>query len=88
MKKTEFDEDRVARALAERDGGRPVSELAEVYGVSDVTLYKWERQYTGLNPEGIRQLRQLRDENRALRRTVESLEKDNRVLQEILAKKP
>ncbi len=88
MKKPQFDENLIADVLAESDGGRPVADLAEAYGVSDVTLYKWRRQYAGLEPDGIRLLRTLKDENRTLRRTLAALEQDNCALKGLLEKKP
>lgn len=88
MKKPQFDEDLIADVLAENEGGRSVAELAQAHGVSDVTLYKWRRQYAGLEPDGIRLLRSLKDENRTLRRTLAALEQDNRALKELLEKKP
>ncbi|MFZ5555834.1 MAG: transposase [Pseudomonadota bacterium] len=88
MKKPQFDEDLVVEILAETENGRPVAELADAHGVSDVTIYKWRRRYAGLDSEGIRALRSLKEENQALRRALDAAERDNRVLKDLLAKKP
>jgi putative transposase len=87
MKKPQFAEDTIAEMLQASDGGRPVADLASSYGVSDVTLYKWRRRYAGLDAEGIRNLRALEEENKALRRSLAAADEDNRVLKELLAKK-
>lgn len=88
MKKQQFAEERIAEILEASDTGRPVAELAAAYGVSDVTLYKWRRRYAGLDSDGIRNLRALEEENKALRRALAAADEDNRALKELLAKKP
>jgi putative transposase len=57
------------------------------YGVGRTTLWRWRRQYGGIEPDAARRLRQLEAENRRLKQVVGELSVDNRVLKDVLAKK-
>ena len=41
----------------------PVAELIHKVGISEQTYYRWKRQYTGLDVDQVRQLKQLQEEN-------------------------
>lgn len=56
-------------------------------GVSDVTFYRWKKQYASMGVAEIRQLRQLEEENRRLKRLVADLTLDKQMLQDVLSKK-
>jgi putative transposase len=48
---------------------------------------RWERRYAGVGISELRELRQLRDENRQLKGLVADLTLDKHILQEVLSKK-
>jgi putative transposase len=52
-----------------------------------VTLYRWKKQFTGLEGSEIHQLKELEDENRQLKQLVGSLTLDKQMLQDVLSKK-
>ena len=56
-------------------------------GVSQQTFYTWKRKFTGMGVAELRELRQLRDENKTLKRLVADLSLDKHMLQEALSKK-
>jgi putative transposase len=56
-------------------------------GVTPQAVYRWRRRYRGLGLNEVRELRQLREENRKLKGIVADLTLDKRILQEVLAKK-
>jgi putative transposase len=56
-------------------------------GVSQQTFYTWRRRYAGLGVSELRELRQLREENRKLKGLVADLSLDKHILQEVLSKK-
>ena len=51
------------------------------------TYYTWKRRYAGLGLSELRELRQLREENRKLKGLVADLSLDKHILQEVLSKK-
>jgi putative transposase len=55
--------------------------------VSQATLYRWKRKYAGLGVSELRELKQLRDENRRLKQVVADLTLDKDILQEAVKRK-
>ena len=53
---------------------------ATLSGVTDTTFDRWKRKYTGLDVSELRELKQLRDENRRLKGVVADLTLDKAVL--------
>jgi putative transposase len=56
-------------------------------GITEQTLYRWKKQYKGLETDQVRQFRQLQEENARLKRLVAELSLDKTMLQDVLAKK-
>jgi putative transposase len=50
-------------------------------------VYRWKKQYKGLETDQIRQCKQLQEENARLKRLVAELTLDKTMLQDVLAKK-
>jgi putative transposase len=87
MRKSRFTEAQIVAALRQAEGGVPVAELCRKLEVTETTFYRWKRQYGGLGVSELRELRQLRDENRKLTQVVADLSLDKTILQESLRKK-
>jgi putative transposase len=66
--------------------GMPVAELIRRVGISEQTFYRWKKQFTGLEIDQVRQLKQLQDENGRLKRLVAELTLDRAMLQDVLRK--
>ena len=62
--------------------GKKVSEVATTIGVSEVTYYRWRKEYGGLNISQAKRLRELERENTRLRRAVSDLTLGKLILQE------
>ena len=69
------------------EAGKKVNEVCREMGVSPQAFYSWKRRYAGLGLNELRELRQLRDENRKLKTLVADLTLDKHILQEVLSKK-
>jgi putative transposase len=80
-------EEQILYALRQVEGGKKVSEVCREMGVSQQAVYSWKRRYTGLGLQELRELRQLREENRKLKGIVADLTLDKHILQEVLSKK-
>jgi putative transposase len=74
-------------ALRQGEAGTPVEEICRKLGVSDATYFRWKKKYGGLGVSELRELRQLREENRKLKGLVADLTLDKTMLQEALRKK-
>jgi putative transposase len=80
-------EEEMVRALRLAEGGQKVSDICREMGVSQQAFYSWKRRYAGLGLSELRELRQLREENRKLKTLVADLTLDKHILQEVLSKK-
>jgi putative transposase len=80
-------EEQIIYALRQVEAGKKVSEICREMGVSQQAFYSWKRRYAGLGLNELRELRQLREENRKLKTLVADLTLDKHILQEVLSKK-
>ena len=87
MRKSRFTEAQIAMALRQGEAGTPVEEICRKLGVSDATFFRWKKEYGSLGVPELRELKQLRDENRKLKGLVADLSLDKTIIQEALKKK-
>lgn len=87
MRKSRFTEEQIAMALRQGESGTPVAEICRKLGISEATFFRWRKRYGSLGVSELRELRQLREENRRLKGLVADLTLDKTVLQEALRKK-
>lgn len=80
-------EEQIMTALRLAQGGKKVSDVCREMGISQQAFYSWKRRYAGLGLTELRELRQLREENRKLKTLVADLTLDKHILQEVLSKK-
>ena len=85
MKQKRYSEEQIIYALKQVDAGRKAGEVCRQLG--EPTFYAWKRKYGGIGVPEVRELRQLRDENRKLKQLVADLTLDKHILQEVLSKK-
>ena len=62
--------------------GQSVAEAIRAIGVSEVTYYRWRREYGGLKTDQVRRMKDLETENQRLRKAIADLTLDKLILQE------
>ena len=77
-------EEKIVYALRQVEAGKKVSEVCREMGVSPQAFYSWKRRYAGLGLNELRELRQLREEDRKFKGLVADLSLDKHILQEVL----
>lgn len=87
MKRKRFSVEQIVGVLKQEEVGVPVADLIRQVGISEQTLYRWKKQYQGLQTDQLRQLKQLQEENGRLKRLVAELTLDKTMLQDVLSKK-
>jgi putative transposase len=87
MRRSRFSEEQIALALRQAEAGTPVAEICRKLEISETTFFRWKKKFGGLGVSELRELKQLRDENRKLKGLVADLSLDKSILQEALRKK-
>ncbi len=62
--------------------GSTVADAIRQIGVTEVTYYRWRKEYSGLKTDLVRRIKELEKENLQLRRAVSDLTLDKLILQE------
>jgi putative transposase len=62
--------------------GRLVADAVRAIGVTEVTYYRWRKEYGGLKGDQVKRLKELETENARLRRVVSDLTLDKLILTE------
>ena len=86
MKRKRYSVEQIVAAVRQHDLGVSAADIARKLGIAEQTFYRWKKQYGGLEPSEVRELKQLREENAKLKRLVADLSLDKVVLQDIAEK--
>ena len=86
MKRKRFSEEQIVRILHEAETLDNVREVCRQHNIAEQTLYRWRRQFGGMEVSEAKRLRTLERENAALKRLVGELTLDNRMLKDGLGK--
>ena len=62
--------------------GRSVAEAVRSTGATEVTYYRWRKEYGGLRSDQVKRMKALEAENARLRRAVADLTLDKLILKE------
>lgn len=87
MPKKRFTEEQIVAALRQAEAGMRVADVCRKMGVSEQSFYRWKAKYAGLGISELREMRQLREENRKLKQVVADLTLDKHILQEAIQRK-
>ena len=87
MKQRRHTPEQVVRKLREADRllgeGKTIAEVAKVLEVSEVTYHRWRNQYGGMKADDVKELKELRAENRQLKAIVADQALECRALKEV-----
>jgi putative transposase len=87
MKRKRFSVEQIVAVLKQAEVGVPVAQLIRQVGITEQTLYRWKKQYKGLETDQVRQFKQIQEENSRLKHLVAELTLDKAMLQDVLSKK-
>jgi putative transposase len=87
MRTSKFTPEQMVHILRQGESGVPVVEVCRQHGISEQTYYRWKKQLGDISSTELKELRQLRDENRKLKAIVADLTLDKQILREALTKK-
>ena len=84
MRTSRFTNEQIVQALRQAESGTPVADICRKLQVTETTFYRWKKKFTELDVSELRELRQLREENRKLKGLVADLSLDKTILREAL----
>ena len=87
MRRSRFSTEQIVAVLKQVELGLPVADAIRQLGISEQTFYRWKKLYAGLQPDQVRELKQLQEENARLKKVVADLTLDKAMLQDVLQKK-
>jgi len=87
MKKSQFTESQIVKAIQEHEKGRKAEDLCRELGISTVTFYKWRQKYAGLEVAELKKMKELEEENSKLKRMYANLSLVHEALKDAVAKK-
>jgi transposase-like protein len=86
MARKNFTAEQIIKKLREAEvlvnQGKRVEEICRKLGVSDVTYYRWRKEYWGMQVEQAKRLKDLEKENSRLKKLVADLSLDKAILKE------
>ena len=87
MRTSKFTPEQMVHVLRQGESGVPIAELCRQHQISEQTYNRWKKQFGDLGTAEVRELRQLREENRKRKQLVADLSLDKQILREVIAKK-
>jgi putative transposase len=86
MRKKGFTPEQIVRKLREAEvlisKGETVAQVIKKLGVSDVTYYRWRKEYGGMQVDHAKRLKEIEHGNARLKKLVADLSLDNAILKE------
>jgi len=86
MRKSRCSDEQIVAILRETDTDTTAS-VARRHGVSEQTIYAWRKRFGTFQPDDVRRVRQLEQENARLKKLVVDRDLEIEVMKEIAAKK-
>ena len=87
MRTSKFTDEQIVAALRQAEAGTPAVDVCRKLGVTETTFFRWKRRFRDLGVSEVRELKQLRDENKKLKTLVAELSLDKTILREALKRK-
>lgn len=84
MRKSNYTDEQIAYALRQAETGTAPAEICRKLGISEQTFCRWKKKCGGTGASELRELKQLRQENRQLKRMVADLSLDKQTLREVV----
>ena len=87
MKRSQFTETQIVKAIKEHEAGRSAEDISRELGISSTAFYKWRQKYSGLEMAELKRLKELEEENNRLKRMYANLSLVHEALKDAVAKK-
>ena len=86
MKKSRYSEEQIVRILRETDRDT-VAEVARLNGVSEASIYGWQKRFGEMEADDVKRYKELQTENSRLKKILDERDLEIEVMKEIATKK-
>ncbi len=87
MKRKRHSPEQIVKHLRDAEqmlgAGKTIAQTCKKLGVTEVTYYRWRREYEGADRNQVKRLKELEKENTQLKRLLADQVLENRVLKDI-----
>jgi transposase-like protein len=87
MKRKRHSPEQIVKHLRDAEqmlgAGKTIAQTCKKLGVTEVTYYRWRREYDGADRNQVKRLKELEKENAQLKRLLADQVVENRVLKDI-----
>ena len=87
MKHKPHTTEEIIRILRQADSDQTIESVCREHNISEATFYRWRKKFGDMDLADAKRLKELEKENAELKKMLAEAMLDNRVLQEINAKK-
>jgi len=87
MKEKRFSVEQIVAVRRQGEICVPLAELIRKVGISELTFYRWKKQYVGLEADQVREMKHLQDDNGRLKQLVAEFYLSETMLQDVPRKK-
>ena len=87
MKKSEFTETQIIKAIKENEAGRKVEDISRELGINVGTFYNWRKKYSGMDVNHLKRLKELEVENSKLKRMYAEQALQLEMAKDVISKK-
>jgi len=89
MRKSRFTEQQIVAIVRESEReGVTVGQVAKKHGITETTLFRWRKRFSGLTASQAAELRRLQQENARLEKLVAERDLDIEVLNPVYSRAP
>lgn len=86
MRTSKYSSEQIAQALRQAESGTPIKEIRRKLQVTEQKFFRWRKKFGELGTPEVRELRQLREENRKIKQLVADLSLNKSTFQDSLRK--
>ena len=61
MARKRYSVERIVAAVKANESGTSIGDICRKMGIAEATFYRWKKDYGGLEPDQVRELKQLRE---------------------------